>query len=93
MLCGDEIVRRTYQALRDAGREPGRDVAVIGTNDRPWCPHVSPTLTSIGMDLDTGAEFVCEELDRVSHGEPGTINTLTTTVHERESTQCSPPAS
>jgi DNA-binding LacI/PurR family transcriptional regulator len=49
ILSGDRWIKEVYEAIREAGLEPGKDIAVIGTNNRVWADYVSPGLTSVGF--------------------------------------------
>ena len=63
ILCEDGLVRPVYAQLRAMGLPPGERVAVVGTNDRAWCPHVDPPLTSVRLSLTELSAAVLGELD------------------------------
>jgi DNA-binding LacI/PurR family transcriptional regulator len=51
-----------YRGLRDAGLEPGRDVAVIGFRESPQAKFLSPPLTCFRIDLHALGEALAEAL-------------------------------
>ena len=47
ILCGNDIVAMgAMRALHEHGRAPGRDVGIIGSDDNPFGPYMSPPLTT-----------------------------------------------
>ncbi|WP_374298282.1 LacI family DNA-binding transcriptional regulator [Paracoccus sp. (in: a-proteobacteria)] len=51
VLCFNDILAAGLMAgLRQAGCEPGRDLAVVGLDDLPLAALTYPTLTSVAMD-------------------------------------------
>lgn len=70
LINGDTAVREVYRALRDTGRNPGRDFAVVSVNNRPWAKYVQPGLTSIDIPPRRGAEAVTRILQCLEAGEP-----------------------
>lgn len=47
ILCGhDMMAMGAMRALNEHGRIPGRDVGVIGSDDNPFGPYMSPPLTT-----------------------------------------------
>jgi LacI family transcriptional regulator len=47
ILCGHDIVAMgALRALHEHGRVPGRDVGIIGSDDNPFGPYMSPPLTT-----------------------------------------------
>ncbi|MEM1026526.1 MAG: substrate-binding domain-containing protein [Planctomycetota bacterium] len=69
ILNADVCVRPAYDALYEVGREPGKDVAVVSVNNRPWCDYVRPTLTSVDISPQRGAQAVTEVLKKLDAGE------------------------
>ncbi|UUP19845.1 LacI family DNA-binding transcriptional regulator [Nitratireductor thuwali] len=51
-----------YRGLRDAGLEPGRDIAVIGFRESPQAKFLSPPLTCFRIDLHALGEGLAEAL-------------------------------
>ncbi len=47
LACSDELAFGAMHALRDAGLEVGRDVAVVGFDDVPMAAYVHPPLTAM----------------------------------------------
>ncbi|MBY9064909.1 substrate-binding domain-containing protein [Sphingomonas yunnanensis] len=52
LLMGETAPVGAYRALRGLGREPGRDIAVVGLRDNPTCQALSPDLTCFNLDLN-----------------------------------------
>lgn len=72
----DVVAAGVVSALREAGIEPGADVAVAGIDDSPGARHVHPNLTSVDTAMvDVGSEAVRLLLARVE--EPGRDTTTT----------------
>ena len=69
VLCGDSYVNPAYAALRAANRTPGRDVAVVSVNNRPWCDFTAPPLTSVDVSPQRGAAVLAGMLQRQKDGE------------------------
>ncbi len=69
ILFEDTLVYGVYRELAELGRQPGRDIAVIGTNDRDWCDYVYPRLTSVHQDMPALSRNVLRMLDEVERGE------------------------
>lgn len=56
-----------YDALRERGQRPGRDVAVTGFDDSPFAELLDPPLTSVEQPLEqAAAECVRMLLDRIA---------------------------
>jgi LacI family transcriptional regulator len=69
--ANDKMAIGAYQSLRAAGRQPGRDVAVIGCDDIPVAALSDPPLTTVRMNFfEVGAES-CRQMIRLidSRGE------------------------
>ncbi len=75
VICGnDQIARGVTEALREAGRNVPRDVAVTGFDNWDVIAEASrPPLTSVDMDLDglgrAAAGLLLEAID--GHAQPG----------------------
>jgi len=69
LLKADDLVRDAYRLIREHGRTPGKDFAVVSVNNRPWCRFVEPGLTSIDIPPHRGAEAVTRILQRIEAGE------------------------
>lgn len=69
LLALDNTARNLYRSMRRIGVEPGRDVAVLGTNDSAFCAFLDPELTSVGVDRQAGIEYLKQAIDRISEGE------------------------
>ncbi|MFJ4699217.1 MULTISPECIES: LacI family DNA-binding transcriptional regulator [unclassified Streptomyces] len=52
VAASDTLALGCYHALRDAGRVPGRDVAVTGFDDSPAAALLSPALSSVRQPLE-----------------------------------------
>lgn len=67
VAASDVLALGCYQALRERGAVPGRDVAVVGFDDSPTAEIVSPALTSIAQPLEeVGRECVRLLLARIA---------------------------
>lgn len=62
LLMGETAPVGAYRALRSLGREPGRDIAVIGLRDNPTCQALSPDLTCFTLDLNALGFALAREL-------------------------------
>lgn len=69
LIVYDAVVKSVYSAIREYGLVPGRDISVIGCDDRPWAAHVDPPLTTVRVSRSNIAEATCRELGRASAGE------------------------
>ncbi|GAA2654123.1 LacI family DNA-binding transcriptional regulator [Streptomyces vastus] len=86
----DTMAIGVMTALRDAGLEPGRDVAVAGFDDISSAIDVVPALTTVEVPLrEAGTEAVRLAL---SDDENRTVR-IPTTVHVRASTPRAPTSS
>lgn len=54
ILPNDGLARYAYEAIFESGLTPGKEIAVMGTNNRVWGNFLIPPLTSAGFDLDAG---------------------------------------
>lgn len=96
--ANDKMAIGAYQALREAGRQPGRDVAVLGCDDIPSAALADPALSTIRMNFfEVGAE-ACNALLNLIESNPGD-DEKPPTIHERipvslieRESCCSPPA-
>jgi DNA-binding LacI/PurR family transcriptional regulator len=52
VAASDTLALGCYRALRDSGRSPGRDVAVVGFDDSPAAGLLSPSLSSVRQPLE-----------------------------------------
>ncbi|MFI5758673.1 LacI family DNA-binding transcriptional regulator [Streptomyces sp. NPDC051569] len=52
VAASDTLALGCYRALRDSGREPGRDVAVVGFDDSAAAALLSPNLSSLRQPMD-----------------------------------------
>ncbi|WAX78635.1 LacI family DNA-binding transcriptional regulator [Streptomyces sp. KMM 9044] len=83
----DTMAIGVMTALRDAGLEPGRDIAVAGFDDISSASDVVPALTTVAVPLrEAGSEAVRLGLS----GEEAHPVHIPTTVHVRESTPRAP---
>jgi DNA-binding LacI/PurR family transcriptional regulator len=62
LLMGETAPVGSYRALRELGREPGRDIAVIGLRDNSTCQALSPELTCFTLDLNALGLALADEL-------------------------------
>lgn len=85
-LINDEHVNPTYAALRECGYVPGRDVSVVGTDDRAWAKHVDPPLTTIRLPRARSADMACEMIGEIAAGRNPGVRYLDTELVVRKST-------
>ena len=86
ILCSDNHARPVYRGLRAAGIEPGRDMAIVGTNNMGICSSYDPSLSSVGFDLSGSLKLFQKILTSAEAGKsPGTIKMINK-FFEREST-------
>lgn len=52
VAASDTLALGCYRALRDSGRSPGQDVAVVGFDDSPAAGLLSPSLSSVRQPLE-----------------------------------------
>ncbi|MFJ4923387.1 LacI family DNA-binding transcriptional regulator [Streptomyces sp. NPDC088725] len=52
VAASDTLALGCYRALRDSGRVPGQDVAVVGFDDSPAAGLLSPSLSSVHQPLE-----------------------------------------
>ena len=53
ILFGDRYAPFLYRAIRKNGMEPGREIALLGSNDMPWSKMLSPKLSCIRISPDS----------------------------------------
>ncbi|AHK28330.1 LacI family transcriptional regulator [Rhodococcus opacus PD630] len=75
-----------YGALRDAGREVGRDVAVIGYNDIPLSAEITVALTTIRSPMHAMGRRSVQKLVELLGGAEVTSERLAPELVERAST-------
>ncbi|RMB85365.1 LacI family DNA-binding transcriptional regulator [Streptomyces shenzhenensis] len=67
VAASDTLAMGCYQALRERGAAPGRDIAVVGFDDSPAAALLSPALSSIEQPLEAvGRECLRLLLARMS---------------------------
>lgn len=71
LLMGETAPVGAYRALRSLGREPGRDIAVIGLRDNPTCRALSPDLTCFTLDLNALGLMLAQQLVAILGHEDG----------------------
>lgn len=71
-VANDEMAIGLMRALHDAGRVVPDDVSVIGFDDIPSAPYLSPPLTTIRQDFDAVAvqslDLLIRQIDRTAGG-------------------------
>jgi LacI family transcriptional regulator len=60
IMCGHDLIATgAMQAIRETGRRPGSDVAIIGCDNHPLGPYLSPPLTTFSAPtFDAGHRMV-----------------------------------
>ena len=85
LLGSDKLVPGVYDGIQKAGLTPGKDVSVLGTDNRQWANYTSPPLTSVGFDFDSGFERLIKMIEKIEKGREGEILTLPVKIFERKS--------
>lgn len=81
----DLIAIGAMRALQDRGlRVPG-DVSVVGFDDMPLAAHVSPGLTTVQQNAQTGGEGLVETIVGLIEGRPATSTLMEPRLIVRES--------
>lgn len=63
VFAGSDLVAiGAMQAMRDAGRAPGRDIAIVGYDDTPAAAAQTPRLTSVRQDWTGGGRLLAATL-------------------------------
>jgi LacI family transcriptional regulator len=71
ILCGhDMMAMGAMRALHEHGRMPGRDVGVVGSNDSPLGPYMSPPLTTFTVPRVSVGRRMTELLIEAMDGAP-----------------------
>jgi DNA-binding LacI/PurR family transcriptional regulator len=81
----DVIAVSAIRALRAAGLEVPKDIAVVGYDDISLAAHCSPTLTTVRQDLARGSKMMVELLFRRLEGMDAPSATMPADVIVRES--------
>ena len=64
--ANDKMALGAYQAIREVGKHPGTDVAVIGCDDIPTAALADPPLTTVRMNyVEVGATAARRLLERI----------------------------
>lgn len=69
VACSDLMAVQAVQALRAAGREVPRDVAVVGYDDMPLATYTEPALTTVHQPVALAGEELVEALLALLRGE------------------------
>lgn len=71
VVCGNDMLAfGVMRAVRAAGREPGRDVAIIGCDDHPLARTTAPPLTTFTAPVRGAGAEAARMLLRLLEGEP-----------------------
>ncbi|MFP4346474.1 MAG: LacI family DNA-binding transcriptional regulator [Anaerolineales bacterium] len=70
VAVSDLIALGVMNALRAAGLQPGRDVAVVGFDDIPTAQYLHPSLSSVRQPIDRVGELVVTMLLQLIDGQP-----------------------
>jgi DNA-binding LacI/PurR family transcriptional regulator len=91
--ANDQIALGLLHALREAGRNVPGDVSVVGFDDIPEAPYLSPPLTTVRQDFDeVGRQAMKLLLQQINNesplkpGDPATNVQVTSTLLVRKST-------
>ena len=70
LLCDSDVLAMSaMKAVRKAGREPGREISVVGYGDMPFAEQIEPALTTSGFRVRNAGRRLVEMLMRHSRGE------------------------
>jgi DNA-binding LacI/PurR family transcriptional regulator len=86
ILCSDNHARPTYRGLRASGMEPGRDIAVVGTNNMGICDSYDPSLSSVGFDIENSLNKFHDMIVGAEAGKIISPKKMISKFFEREST-------
>ena len=71
ILCGHDMVAMgAMRALQESGRTPGREVGIIGSDDNPFGPFMSPPLTTFTAPRVAAGRRLAELLLGAMEGVP-----------------------
>ena len=91
--ANDKMALGAYQAIRESGRQPGTDVAVIGCDDIPTSALADPPLTTVRMNYvevgAMGARRLLEQIEGNAEPESQIFEKLPVALAVRGS--CCPP--
>jgi DNA-binding LacI/PurR family transcriptional regulator len=76
VACSDLLAVQTVQALRAAGREVPRDVAVVGYDDMPLATFTEPPLSSVHQPVPLAGEELVDVLLALLRGDEVAPRTL-----------------
>lgn len=85
LLTNDNIGKNVFLSLQKCSVFPGRDVAVLGTNNHTFCQFMMPELSSVGFDLDAGVNYLQNQASSSGHM-AGDTWYLPLCIAERETT-------
>lgn len=68
LICSDGHLPYVYEAAKALGLEIGRDLSVVGTDDREEASSVDPPASTVRVPRRTSVEQAFDLLDEVSHG-------------------------
>jgi DNA-binding LacI/PurR family transcriptional regulator len=90
IFCGDdEAALGALSALQAAGRKVPEDVAIVGFDDLPFAPYLSPALTTVRAPIEQVGSQAVMQLVHLIRGEPAEpLTLLPTEVIIRSSCGC-----
>ena len=86
ILTGDHYAKSVYRGIRNAGGEPGRDIAVLGIDNLPCCDFFDPSLSSAGFDVEHSFKLLADMINDMENGGKRQVIMLPVKIFEREST-------
>ena len=83
--CSDVLALAAVQALRAAGRQVPRDVAIVGYDDIEWASHSDPPLTTVRQPIGLAGVEIVDALLAIVAGEAVVPKTLQVELVIRQS--------
>lgn len=92
LIIVDVDAKMIYNALESNNILPGQDIAVLGTNNQHWCKYMTPQLSGVGFDLQSGIEHLMMIINSENKDWKFPAWTFPIIIENRESTTFIPNA-
>ncbi|MBS1372242.1 MAG: LacI family DNA-binding transcriptional regulator [Lentisphaeria bacterium] len=86
LIITDDEAKMVYDALESMKLAPGRDVAILGTDNANWDNFMTPRLSSVGFDIEFGVRKMIEMIEGLQEGRTYPPACFPILLKEREST-------